>query len=150
MKKFFFSLNTVLSYKEQVLESLRQEHAQSLLKVRACEEEIERLEQQHRECVEEFEAGKRAGLPIVKMKIYENHLEGLGVRILLKQEQLEKLKEEELIKRNKMIEAKKESTSIQKLKDKKRQEYQKEEQKAQEILVEEFVSAKNAMTKLKG
>lgn len=150
MKKFFFSLNTVLNYKEQVLESLRQEHIQSLMKVRACEDEIERLEQQHRECVEEFEEKKREGLPIIKMKIYENHLEGLGVRILEKQEQLERLKEDELQKRNKMIEAKKESTSIQKLKDKKRQEYQKEEQKAQEILVEEFVSAKNAMTKLNG
>ncbi len=150
MKKFFFSLNTVLSYKEQVLESLRQEHVQSLLKVRACEDEIEKLEQQHRACVEEFEAKKRAGIPIVKMKVYENHLEGLGVRILEKQMQLEKLKEDELRKRNKMIEAKKESTTIQKLKEKKQQEYQKQEQKAQEILVEEFVSAKNAMTKLNG
>lgn len=120
------------------------------MKVRACESKIEELERQHRECVEEFEEKKLAGIPIIKMKIYENHLEGLSVRIMQKQEELERLKEEELRKRNKMIEAKKESTSIQKLKEKKKQEYQKMEQKAQEILVEEFVSAKNAMTKLNG
>lgn len=47
MKKFFFSLNTVLNYKEQVLESLRGEHVAALLKVRACEREIEALENQH-------------------------------------------------------------------------------------------------------
>ena len=44
MKKFFFSLNTVLNYKEQVLESLRGEHVAALLIVRACEREIEALE----------------------------------------------------------------------------------------------------------
>ena len=35
MKKFFFSLNTVLNYKEQVLESLRAEHVRSLQKVKS-------------------------------------------------------------------------------------------------------------------
>ena len=64
MKKFFFSLNTVLDSKEQVLESLRAEHVRSLQKVRACEAEIEQLEQQHKDCVEEFEDNKRTGIAI--------------------------------------------------------------------------------------
>ena len=106
MKKFFFSLNTVLNYKEQVLESLRAEHVRSLQKVRACEAEIEQLEQQHKDCVEEFEDNKRTGIAISRIKTYEGYLESLSVRILKKQEQLEVLKAEELQKRNRMIEAK--------------------------------------------
>ena len=91
MKKFFFSLNTVLNYKEQVLESLRGEHVAALLKVRACEREIEALENQHKDCMEEFECQKRTGIAISKMKTYEGYLESLGVRILRKQEHLSSL-----------------------------------------------------------
>lgn len=98
MKKFFFSLNTVLNYKEQVLESLRGEHVAALLKVRACEREIEDLETQHKECMEEFECQKKTGIAISKMKTYEGYLESLGVRILRKQEHLADLKEDEIKK----------------------------------------------------
>ena len=45
MKKFFFSLDTVLSYKEQVLDGLKAEHAKVLVRLRQCEDEIDRLEQ---------------------------------------------------------------------------------------------------------
>ena len=92
-EKVFFSLNTVLNYKEQVLESLRGEHVAALLKVRACEREIEALENQHKDCMEEFECQKRTGIAISKMKTYEGYLESLGVRILRKQEHLADLKE---------------------------------------------------------
>ena len=108
------------------------------------------MEQQHKDCVEEFEDNKRTGIAISRIKTYEGYLESLSVRILKKQEQLEVLKAEELQKRNRMIEAKKESASIQKLKEKKYQEYQKQEQKAQELFIEEFVSSRNAAAKLNG
>ena len=49
MKKFFFSLDTVLSYKEQVLDGLKAEHARILMKVRECENVIERMEAEHRQ-----------------------------------------------------------------------------------------------------
>lgn len=150
MKKFFFSLNTVLNYKEQVLESLRGEHVAALLKVRACEREIEALENQHKDCMEEFECQKRTGIAISKMKTYEGYLESLGVRILRKQEHLADLKENEIKKRTRMIEAKKEFTSIQKLKEKKQEEYRKQEQKENETLIEEFVSSRTAVSKLNG
>ena len=46
MKKFKFSLDTVLSYKQQVLDALRGEHAECLAKVRAQEELLENLWQE--------------------------------------------------------------------------------------------------------
>ena len=44
MKKFRFSLETVMEYKQQVLDSLQAEHGAILAKVRRQEELIEELE----------------------------------------------------------------------------------------------------------
>ena len=49
MKKFFFPLDTVLRYKEQVLDSLKAEHARILAKIRECENAIDELEHEHRQ-----------------------------------------------------------------------------------------------------
>ena len=47
MKKFRFSLETVLDYKQQVLDALRIEHGAIQAKVRAQEERLRVLEEQH-------------------------------------------------------------------------------------------------------
>ena len=54
MKKFYFALDTVLRYKEQVLDGLKAEHARILAKVREGEQDIEELERLHRQCTDEF------------------------------------------------------------------------------------------------
>lgn len=97
-----------------------------------------------------YVAEKIVEIAISKMKTYEGYLESLGVRILRKQEHLADLKEDEIKKRTRMIEAKKEFTSIQKLKEKKQEEYRKQEQKENETLIEEFVSSRTAVSKLNG
>lgn len=148
MKKFFFSLDTVLSYKEQVLDGLKAEHARILAKVRECEREIAELEKLHCECTAQFRKNQFNGIKINEIHTYENYLESLGLKIRKKQEQLEKLKIKEEAKRNEVVEAKKETSSIDKLKEKKRAEYDKELQKEQEQLIEEFVTTKRAMVKL--
>ena len=58
MKKFYFALDTVLRYKEQVLDGLKAEHARILAKVRECEQAIEELELLHRQCTDEFRQSK--------------------------------------------------------------------------------------------
>ena len=49
MKKFYFALDTVLNYKEQVLENLQAEHARIIAERVECEKGIEALEQEQRE-----------------------------------------------------------------------------------------------------
>ena len=150
MKKFFFPLDTVLSYKEQVLENLRGEHARIIAKVRACEREIEGLEQEHQSCAKAFEKSKFTEMKISDIHTYEHYLEALGIKIKKKQEELLKLNEQEEEKRNEVVEAKKETSSIEKLKEKKFKEYNKEVLKQEELFIEEFVSTQNAMAKLNG
>lgn len=150
MKKFFFALDTVLGYKEQVLDSLKVEHARILARVRDCEKAIERLELEHRQCTAEFQKNRMDGMKINEIHTYENYLDALRLKIRRKQEQLEELKKKEEEKRNEVVEAKKETSTIDKLKEKKKEEYDKEVQKQEEQFIEEFVTTKNAMTKLKG
>ena len=150
MKKFFFPLDTVLSYKEQVLDGLKAEHAKILAKVRECERAIEELEQLHYECTDEFRKNKMNGIKISEIYTYENYLESLGLKIRQKQEQLKRLMIKEEAKRNEVVEAKTETSSIDKLKEKKRQEYDKVVQKEEEQFIEEFVATQSAMAKLIG
>ena len=148
MKKFFFPLDTVLRYKEQVLDSLKGEHARILVKIRECENAIDELEHEQRQCGLEFQQNKMNGMKINEMHTYENYLEALGVKIRIKQDQLEKLKLREEAKRNEVVEAKKETSTLDKLKEKKREEYDKEVQKEEERFIEEFVTTKSAMVRL--
>lgn len=150
MKKFFFSLDTVLSYKQQVLDSLKAEHARILMKVRECEDAIEKLEAEHRRCVLEFRECRLNGMKISDIHTYENYLEALGLKIRRKYEELAKLKEKEEAKRSEVVEAKKETSSIDKLKEKKFKEYEKAVQKEEEQFIEEFVATKRAMARIMG
>ncbi len=150
MKKFFFSLDTVLGYKEQVLDGLKAEHARILAKVRECEAAIERMEEEHHRCVLEFRECRMNGMKVSDIHTYENYLEALGVRIRKKYEELAKLKEKEEAKRNEVVEAKKETSSIDKLKEKKFKEYESEVQKEEERFIEEFVATKKAMARVMG
>lgn len=150
MKKFFFSLDTVLGYKEQVLDGLKAEHARILAKVRECEAAIERMEEEHHRCVLEFRECRMNGMKVSGIHTYENYLEALGVRIRKKYEELAKLKEKEEAKRNEVVEAKKETSSIDKLKEKKFKEYESEVQKEEERFIEEFVATKKAMARIMG
>ena len=64
MKKFKFSLETVLVYKQQVLDALKGEHAAILAQVRAQEEVLEAVWGRYRACNEEYRVRKAEGLKI--------------------------------------------------------------------------------------
>lgn len=142
MKKFSFSLDTVLSYKEQILESLRGEHARILARVRECERDIENLENERYSYGKKLDAERAAGMPIKDIRSYSTYMDALGWKIEQKKAELAKLEIEEEKKREEVVEAKKETSSIEKLKEHKLEEYNKMVQKQEEQFIEEFVSLK--------
>lgn len=150
MKKFFFSLNTVLDYKERVLETLKGEHARILIKVRECEDEIEALEKECYLCGRELGENRARGITVNEIRTYENYMDALRLKIRRKQEELVRLREAEEKKKEEVVEAKKETSSIDKLKERKIEEYNKQVQKEEEQFIEEFVSTRDAMQKLNG
>lgn len=147
MKKFYFALDTVLNYKEQVLENLQAEHAQIIAERVECERGIEALEQEQRECMVQMEEKKTFGISITDMQTYDRFLTSLRKKIERERERLAEILLREERKRGQVVEARKETASITKLKDKKRAQYDKEMQKADEQFIDEFVSNKRAVAR---
>ena len=140
MKKFKFSLDTVLSYKQQVLEALQGEHALALAAVREQETLLEDLWQEYREYNAEYRRRAEEGLPLTEALMYQNGLRAAEQEIQRETRRLEELQAEEEKKREAVVEAKKDTSSIEKLKEKKLDAYRRAEAKSEETFIEEFVS----------
>jgi flagellar FliJ protein len=145
MKKFRFSLETVLDYKQQVLESLQIEHAAIQAKVRAQEERLRGLEEQHWELDAEFSQRKLEGIAILDAMKYEQYLRATERAIEEAEAVLEDLREQEEAKRSEVVEAKKETSSIEKLRERKLDGYNKALRKSEEAMIDELVSTKRVM-----
>ena len=140
MKKFKFSLDTVLSYKQQVLEALQGEHALALAAVREQEALLENLWKQYRDYNAEYRRRAEEGLPLTEALMYQNGLRAAEQEIQRETQRLEELRAEEDKRRDKVVEAKKDTSSIENLREKKLDAYHKAEAKSEEAFIEEFVS----------
>ena len=145
MKKFRFSLETVLEYKNQALDALRAEHGAILAQVRAQEKVIEDLEEEYRQADSDFTRRKLEGINILDAMSYEQYLRSLERKLQEEYRRLDRLQRREEEKRSQVVEARKETATIEKLKEHKLEDYRKAEQKAEEQRIEEFVSTTRAM-----
>ena len=145
MKKFRFSLETVLDYKQQALDALRAEHGAILAQVRAQEDVVDGLEGEHGNVNEEFSRRKLEGITILDAMNYEQYLRALEREIQEERRKLAILRRREEQKRTQVVEARKETATLEKLKEHKLDDYRRAEQKAEEQLIEEFVSTTRAM-----
>ena len=145
MKKFRFSLETVLEYKQQVLESLQTEHGALLAQVRRQEERIEKLEADYRAMAGEFNQRKAEGISILDAIKYEQYLRAMERQLEEAYQRLEQLRKQAEEKRQEVVEAKKETSSIEKLREKKLDSYNKAVQKSEESMIDELVSTKRVM-----
>lgn len=144
MKKFKFSLDSVLSYKQQVLDALKGEHAAILAQVREQEAVLEAVWQEYRDCNEEFRQRKAEGITITDAMFYQNGLRVLERDIQRETDKLEELKKQEEAKRQEVVDAKIDTSSIEKLKEHKLEDYNKAVAKSEEALIDEFVSSARA------
>ncbi len=150
MKKFRFPLDTVLSYKQQVLDALRGEHAAILAEVHTQEEWVEHLWQEYRAYSEEYRQRSAEGLVMTEALMYQTGLRSIEREIQRETEKLDALRAKEEAKRAEVVEAKKETSSIEKLREKKLDAYHKEEAKNEEIFIEEFVSTMRVVSQANG
>lgn len=144
MKKFKFALDTVLSYKQQVLDALQGEHSEILARVRAQEEVLAGLWAQYRDYNREYQERAQEGLPLTDALMYQNGLRAAELEIQRETQRLERLRVQEERKREEVVEAKKETSSIEKLKEKRLEAYHKAEAKREEQFIDEFISAARA------
>ena len=145
MKKFSFSLETVLDYKNQALDALRIEHGAIMAQVRAQEKVIEDLEEEYRQSDADFTWRKMEGINILDAMSYEAYLRSLERKLQEEYRKLERLRRREEEKRTQVVEARTETATIEKLKEHKLEDYRKAEQKDEEKRIEEFVTTARAM-----
>ena len=145
MKKFRFSLETVLDYKNQALDALRAEHGAILAQVRAQEQLIKDLETEHRQADDDFTQRKLEGINVLDAMSFEQYLRSLERKLQEEYRKLDRLRRREEDKRAQVVEARKETATIEKLKEHKLEDYRKAEQKDEEQRIEEFVSTTRAM-----
>lgn len=145
MKKFRFSMETVLHYREQLLDSLRIEHAAAIARVREQEAVLQALQQQFDEVNEEYRDRKQQGMTIADAVGYDLMLRVQEKEIEKANEELRVRKRAEEAKRKEVIHAKTDKATIEKLKEKKYQMYQKAVQKSEEQFIDEFVSNARVM-----
>ena len=143
MKKFTFRLEPVLKYKSDILEALKNEYAEAAKNVFEQMEIVNSLKNEEELLVLKFNSKKIEGLTIAEATIYESFIIKQNKQIKLETSKLDHLRKIEDEKREKMIEAKKEMLSIEKLKDIKVEEYKKEVQNQSELFIEEFVSSES-------
>lgn len=145
MKKFRFSLETVLDYKRQVLDALQVEHGKILAQVKAQETAIDEMEAAYRHLDGEFSRRKAEGITVVDAMKYDQYLRAAERQLEEAYLRLEELKEQAEKKRQEVVEAKKETSSIEKLREKKLDSYNKAVQKSEEAMIDELVSTKRVM-----
>lgn len=140
MKKFHFSMETVLRYKEQRLDALRTEHAAAIARVREQEAVVENLIKCFDRVNREYREKKELGMTVADAMSYDIMLRAQEVKIQNAEKELKELRQAEEQKREEVIEAKTEKATIEKLREKKLAAYHKQEQKMEEQMIDEFVS----------
>ena len=140
MKKFKYSLETVYQFKLQVLDKVKEEYAIKQQEVLNQQSLINRLQEEMFHYEEEFEQVKQEGASIETIMMYVNGIERMEKRIGKEKDELIRhtvIAEE---KKREVIKANVDTNAIEKLKEKKLEEYRIQGQKAEEQFIEEFVS----------
>lgn len=144
MKKFKFQLDTVLRYKTQVLDIRLAEHGTALANVRRQEGVLEQAVNNRKACEEEYREMKQTGLTIADAMKYETGIEVLQRTVQRETEKLKELRKIEEQRRAALVEAKKETQSLEKLKEMKRGEYDSMVAKAEEKEIDDLVMARRS------
>lgn len=140
MKKFEFSLQKLMDFREQELD--RQKNTLALLQadLKRIEEARELLIEKVAEQSEQLERVFRLGATAIDIATRKRYIVSLQQEIHIK-EQLEIQKKQEIEKQlGVVVEATKEVRTLEKLEEKQLEEYKAASQKENELFIEEFVS----------
>ncbi|MDD6351395.1 MAG: flagellar export protein FliJ [Lachnospiraceae bacterium] len=139
MKKFHYSLENVLNYKRQILDSIMGEYAVWQQRIEQRKAKIKSLKEEKRDLENSFEDLQHAGGPIERFLLYADLIDRMDQEIEIQKEKLKEIEKEAEKVKKKVIDAKIDVNKFEKLKEKKFAEYRLDEQKENEAFIEEFV-----------
>lgn len=133
-------MKAVLEYRELILEEKKKELADAMQAVIRKEREIEVLVYERASEVAEFNRKKTEGMTVIDAGSHERHIRILQKNIDDRKEELTRLLEMEEQKKNEVVLARQEVMALEKLRDKRIEDYNLEVLKEEETLIEEIVS----------
>ena len=140
MKKFQYNLQSVLEYKQQVLDDLKEQYALRMKFVEEKKLEIEKLREKAHALTVEFDDIKHKGAAIEKFLMYSSMIDNIDKQIEIEKETLKILQANADKKKEEVIVANIDVNKFEKLKEKKQELYRAQEQKDQEAFIDEFVN----------
>ena len=143
MKKFRFPLDIVLEYRRQVQDSLQVELGAAAAEVRRQEQVLEDARRRYAGNNREYREKAALGLSIAEMRGYETGLKVQQGVIARELAQLETLRRRMEAKRQELVSAKLDVSSVEKLREKKLQAYVKDVEKSEEQFIDDLVGARS-------
>lgn len=141
MKKFRFGLDSVLDYRRQVLDGCQGEYARAMDQVRRQEARKADAEERYRLFNQEFREAAAVGITAADALSYEGGLRFLEREIARESQRLEEYRRIAEEKRQQMMQAHIDKAVLERLREKKWQDYNKEVQKSDELFIDELVCA---------
>ena len=145
MKRFQFGLDSVLGYRQQVLEGQQNEYAKALQRVREHQDRVDDAKARYQQLNRRFREEAAAGITVADAMGFETGLRVLEVEIARETQTLQKLQQEAEEKRRRVLQAHIDATILERLKEKQADAYQKEVQKSDEHFIDELISAEWAV-----
>lgn len=141
MKKFRFSLETVLDYKQKTLDALQVEYGNILARLRRQEQLLDTLRGRYNDTNMEYRERKQSGLTVAGLLGYEVGLQVIEREIHQALEALSSLQQEESEAHARLIESKIDASSLELLREKKLVVYQHEVLRQEERMLDDLFSS---------
>lgn len=144
MAKFVFKFQPILDLKIQMEDSLKNELGKAIHKLEHEKDVLKSIESEREEAINQFNEKSSRGIVVEKLKEYNNYISFLMVRINQQKENVKDAQKNVDKYREQLIKAVQEREMLDKLKEKKLQEYMKEQHQLEQKLIDEVVSYKYA------
>lgn len=140
MRKFTFTLESVLQVKYRLEERVRAELADTQSRLVEAQQALRRLSQEKGRHQKEMARIQQGALDIGSLLLAQDYLAQLNRRIQDQQEVIAQIEAELDRKREELVEAQRERKSLEILKDKQWQEYQKAVQREEQLFLDEVAA----------
>ena len=140
MKKFEFTLESLRKYNEQILDSEKNILGKLRAELGELQDELESTNARYDEAREKLAQLLMGGTDAMRLSVSKKYISSLQQDIYRIKAKITAKNEEIKAQLDKVIEATKEVTKLEKLEEKQREEYKYAEQKESEQFIEEFVS----------
>jgi len=144
LKKFAFSLENVLRYKEETLDMLKNEMAQLQMKIQELEQAIFRTNQEYSGLNRTLLLEMKTGVEPRGVAVYKRYFAELDRRVHKLESQRTAVQRAAAAKQQEIVKMKSDISGLEKLRESQRKDYEAQGRKEQEQMIEEFVSRKES------